>query len=99
MEKNQTSEKKTVYESFYGGKGYSIVGPLFYLITGLLCLSIIIIVSITGLYFPDIVENMELLRPDISFPFIGILIFLCLSGSVIGLVFGFSGLLWRFLKR
>ncbi|MHA1947816.1 MAG: hypothetical protein ACXAC6_07700 [Candidatus Hodarchaeales archaeon] len=99
MQESSPSNKKTIYESIYGGKGYSIAGPIFYLILGIFCLIIVIFLSITGGYFPDTLENVDLLRPDISFPFLGILFFLCLPGSIVGLVFGLSGLFWRYYKK
>jgi hypothetical protein len=99
MQDNYTLNKKTLYESIYGGKGYSIIGPIFYLILGIFCLVIVLILSITGGYYPTTVENVDLLRPDVSFPFIGIFFFLCLPGSIVGLVFGLSGLFWRYYKQ
>jgi hypothetical protein len=99
MQESFPSNKKTIYESIYGGKEYIIAGPIFYLILGIFCLFIVIILSITGRYFPDTLENVDLLRPDISFPFVGIRFFLCLPGSIVGLVFGLSGLFWRYYKK
>ena len=99
MQENSLKYKKTTYESIYGGKGYSIVGPIFYLITGIFCLIVLTFLLNTGRYFPDTVENSDLLRPDISFPFLGILIFLCLPGAIFGFVFGLIGFLWRFYRK
>ena len=99
MQNNQEYKKKSVYESIYGGKGYCLAGPFFYLISGIMCLFIVSIISFSGSYYITAVENLELLRPDITFPFLGIIVFLCLPGSIIGLTFGITGLIWRYRKK
>ncbi|MHA1976710.1 MAG: hypothetical protein ACW98F_01635 [Candidatus Hodarchaeales archaeon] len=99
MQSHRQNRQKTLYESFFGGEGYSLNGPLFYLVSGSICFVITIIILLAEIYIPDIFSNIYSLRPGIKFPFYGILLILTVSGTVIGLFFGFLGIFWRNLKQ
>ena len=99
MDERTQNNQKTLYESFFGGKEYSLSGPIFYLASGIICLFIVFGLLFTEIYLPDVVDNFQSIRPDISFPFFGILLILCISGGVIGVCFGLIGILWRNSKK
>jgi hypothetical protein len=94
-DRNPLVDQKTLYESIFGGEGYSLGGPIFYLITGIICLIITLLIILTGIYVPDVVGDVQSIRPNIKFPFYGLCLLLAGGGAIIGIFLGISGILWR----
>ena len=90
---------KSVFESIFGSKDYSLNGPLFYLLSGAICSAGFIILFLLGVYLPNLFSESTSLRPEIIYPFIGIGSILFLSGAVIGISLGIIGIIWSSLKR
>ena len=99
MQTNDSLEHKTVFESIFGSKDYSLNGPLFYFICGIISLIGLIGLYFLGVYIPSVFNDSSLLRPDIIFPFIGIRTILCLSGAAVGICLGILGILWSIFKK
>ena len=98
-DRNSSMEQKTLYESIFGGEGYSLGGPVFYLTTGLLCLIITFLIVLTGIYVPYVVTDVQSIRPDIKFPFYGLSLLLAGVGALVGIFLGITGILWRNWKK
>jgi hypothetical protein len=99
MVQNKQNNQKTIYESIFGGEGYSLTGPIFYLAMGAFCILIVFLLLVSEIYFPDVVANIQSIRPDIKFPFYGIVLILGISGAIIGILFGFIGIFWHSWKN
>lgn len=98
MESSEKLKHKTVYESIFGSKNYSKNGPLFYLSAGIICSVLFIILFLLGAYIPNLFAD-DGLRPDIIYPFLGIVSILCLSGAIVGISLGIIGIVWSNLKK
>lgn len=99
MEHKTQNNQKTLYESIFGGEGYSINGPIFYFTMGVFCTLIVIFLLVFEFYYSDIVANVQSIRPDIKFPFYGIILILSIPGAIIGIFFGLLGIIWCNLKE
>lgn len=96
---NNSKQQKPLYESIFGVQAYSLRGPLFYFVLGVISLLIFVILLVVKAYVPGVANNTELLRPDITFPFIGFLVILSMSGAVAGIVLGLIGFFWGAIMK
>jgi hypothetical protein len=92
---NNSKQQKSLYEGIFGVQAYSIKGPLFYFGLGVISALIFVSLLFVGAYVPGVANDTELLRPDLTFPFIGFLVILSLSGAVTGIVLGLIGFFWK----
>ncbi|MHA2075838.1 MAG: hypothetical protein ACW97X_14550 [Candidatus Hodarchaeales archaeon] len=98
MEKNKNEGLKLrLYTGIYGGNEKSLAGPVFFLIIGICCSLLFVIISIlSGTVDLQLFsfQEIESLRPLLSFPFIGFIQMLLFASTIVGLVLGPIGIVW-----